>query len=103
MNNDVSRVSFSSPLHRVFFFALPVNFFQFYFRLIFIFQLCLFVCYRNLIVQSVLSVFTTLASANADSFGFDGNFGNECALLLDGPGRTSSFDFNTNTIRGGPQ
>lgn len=26
----------------------------------------------------------------------------ECALHLTGPGRTSFFDFNTNTLRGGP-
>lgn len=28
--------------------------------------------------------------------------GGECALRLDGPGRSSGFDFHTNTIRGGP-
>ncbi|XP_075228376.1 peroxidase homolog [Lycorma delicatula] len=28
--------------------------------------------------------------------------GGECALRLDGPGRTSAFDFHVNTLRGGP-
>lgn len=87
-------------------FLLPVDFFvlfQLIFLHVILFSKFYFIfSYRNLIVGS-LSVFTTLALVNADGFGFDGDFGNECALLLDGPGRTSSFDFNTNTIRGGPQ
>lgn len=46
----------------------------------------------------------TFAQVNTDgTFSFAADFSSECALLLDGPGRTSPFDFNTNTIRGGPQ
>ncbi|XKL68847.1 hypothetical protein PGB90_006616 [Kerria lacca] len=56
---------------------------------------------RNLIFQLKLLLIAVTVIA-ADSPNFNLNFGEECALFLDGPGRTSSFDFNTNTIRGGP-
>lgn len=51
-------------------------------------------CYRVFIIVS--SVLTICALGITQSI--DG----ECALHLTGPGRTSFFDFNTNTLRGGP-
>jgi len=32
----------------------------------------------------------------------DGGGTSECALLLEGPGRTSAYDYQMNTIRGNP-
>lgn len=47
-----------------------------------------------IIVSSVLAICT---------YGSTQSIEGECALHLNGPGRTSFFDFNTNTLRGGPQ
>lgn len=47
-----------------------------------------------IIVSSVLAIC---------NYGLTQSIEGECALHLNGPGRTSFFDFNTNTLRGGPQ
>jgi len=52
-------------------------------------------CYRVFLIVSL-----TLTICN---FGTAQFIDGECALHLTGPGRTSFFDFNTNTLRGGPQ
>lgn len=48
-------------------------------------------------------IFVTVSSVLAlCTFGTSQSLDAECALHLTGPGRTSFFDFNTNTLRGGP-
>lgn len=58
-------------------------------------EIVMMIFYR-IFVTAVSSVLALCTSGTAQSL--DG----ECALHLTGPGRTSFFDFNTNTLRGGP-
>lgn len=50
--------------------------------------------YRVLLIASLTLTMSTFAKTQS----IDG----ECALQLTGSGRTSFFDFNTNSLRGGP-
>lgn len=52
------------------------------------------ICYRDLIIVSLILTICT--------FGKTQSIDGDCALHLTGSGRTSFFDFNTNTLRGGP-
>lgn len=61
---------------------------------ILVLEIAMMICYRMFVtVSSVLTLCT---------FGTAQSLDGECALHLTGPGRTSFFDFNTNTLRGGP-
>lgn len=53
------------------------------------------VCFRPLLALALLPVVLAIQFDPIED-----HTESECALLLDGPGRSSSFDYNVNTLRG---
>lgn len=53
--------------------------------------------------MSYSAILTVILALIKCDFGLSQTIEGECALQLNGPGRISLFDFNTNTLRGGPQ
>jgi len=57
-------------------------------------EIIIIICFRVFITVSLVLTLCT--------FGTTQSLDGECALHLTGSGRTSFFDFNSNTLRGGP-
>lgn len=60
-----------------------------------------FIFRKSQILLGLIPLLCSLSVAQ-HPYGVEGGGSSECALLLEGPGRTSSFDYQLNTIRGNP-